>query len=89
MARVRRGGTTSGSASALGKHITEVRRRLGLSKSGFARRLGVSRNTLAHYEQGDRIPRGTILSRIAQAGDVSVDWLLKRRAIEGTLSAPA
>jgi transcriptional regulator with XRE-family HTH domain len=67
------------SATGVGRRTTHVRERLGLSKVGFARRLGISRNSLIHYERGGGIPRSTILARIARAGGVSVDWLLRGR----------
>lgn len=70
------------SAIKVGRRTTDVRERLGMSKVGFARRLGINRNTLIHYERGDGIPRSTTLARIAQAGGVSVDWLLSGHTME-------
>ena len=45
--------------------ITEIRARIGLSQSEFARLLGVSVRTLQEWEQGRRTPSGparTLLS---------------------------
>jgi len=39
-------------------HITILREALGLSKSAFARRLGVGRISVIRWEQGRQIPRG-------------------------------
>jgi transcriptional regulator with XRE-family HTH domain len=76
------------SATEVGRRTSHVRERLGMSKVVFARKLGISRNTLTHYERGGGIPRSTTLARIAQAGGVSVDWLLNGRAAEGTRADP-
>jgi len=62
----------------VGVRISRVRRRLGLFQADFARRIGVTRNTAFLYERG-RIPRAETLARIAEAGGVTVEWLLRGR----------
>jgi transcriptional regulator with XRE-family HTH domain len=88
MAPRRPSGTVRPSATEGGRRISYVRKHLGMSKVAFARRLAISRNTLIHYEQGGGIPRSTILVRIAQAGGVSVDWLLSGRTTEEIRTDP-
>jgi transcriptional regulator with XRE-family HTH domain len=82
MAPKRPRGAVRPSAIEVGKRTSHIRSRLGMSKVGFARQLGVSRNTLIHYERGGGLPRSAILTRIAQAGGVSVDWLLTGHATD-------
>ena len=60
----------------LGEQVAGIRRRLGLSQAAFARLVGVSRNTLAKTERG-HLPRAATLGRVARAGGVSVDWLMR------------
>lgn len=69
----------------VGKRIRQVRRRLNLTQLEFGKRLGVIKVSVARYEAG-RIPRATVLDRIASLGGVSVEWLLHggSAATEGT-----
>lgn len=58
--------------------LKEVIARSGESRAAFARRLGLDRSTLAQLldESQVRLPRAETIIAIAQAGQVSVDWLL-------------
>ena len=47
-----------------------------LSATKFAEALGLSRQTVGFYLNGDRIPDAATLIRICQRCDVSSDWLL-------------
>jgi transcriptional regulator with XRE-family HTH domain len=71
--------------NGLPERITAVRQKLGLAQRAFAARIGVSRNAVIRYEGGHGCPRADTLERIAQLGEVSVDWLLRgdRRPPEG------
>jgi transcriptional regulator with XRE-family HTH domain len=60
----------------VGRRIATLRQRLGLSQVAFARQVGISRNALVTYERGGRVPKSAALGRIAEAGGISVDWLL-------------
>jgi transcriptional regulator with XRE-family HTH domain len=71
----------------LGRIVT-VRTRRGLPQRAFAARVGVSRNIVIRWERGHHRPRAAALERLAAAGEVSVDWLLRgdgqpRRARRG------
>lgn len=46
------------------------------NKSVFADMLGIHRDTLRQYLDGDRLPDAQTLKQIAQEGSVSADWLL-------------
>ena len=66
-------------ALEVGRWITQLRRRLGLSQAVLARQAHISRNSLLDYERGKRVPKTAPLARIAGAGGSSVDWLLNGR----------
>ncbi len=59
-------------------HLKEVIRRSGLSRSQFARKVGVERSTLTQLlsDKTVRLPRSATLVAIATDQQVSVDWLL-------------
>ena len=63
----------------VGRRIATLRHRLGLSQVAFARQVGISRNALVAYERGGRMPKSARLARMAEAGGISVDWLLNGR----------
>ena len=48
----------------------------GRDNAEFARVLGLSRQTVGFYLNGDRIPNAFRLKQIAQKCHVSADWLL-------------
>ncbi len=55
--------------------IKELRNDLKLSQAGFAKLIGTNQSTLSAYENGDRLPPYETLITIAQACQVSLDWL--------------
>ena len=59
------------------ERLIEIRRkRYGeRGKSAFARDLGIPVTSYVHYENG-RLPPADLLVKIAQVGEVSLDWLL-------------
>ena len=60
-----------------GKRISYIRKRvLGLSQAGFGKLLGLSHDTVSAYERGIRGPSIDVLSKIAELGSCSVDWIL-------------
>lgn len=62
----------------LSKRIREVRHELDLTQPELAARVEVSRNTVASWETGNRIPELTHAFQIAIQGDFSLDWLTGR-----------
>lgn len=75
----------------LGEKIFYCRRRAGLSQEQLAERLGVSRQAVSKWENGDTEPELGKLRLLASAFDVSTDWLLSEDASdipeEGTPAA--
>lgn len=59
--------------------ILEIRKRLGLKQGEFAKAIGVSQATICSYEKGDALPSIDVLKKIADSGNVAVDYLLERK----------
>jgi transcriptional regulator with XRE-family HTH domain len=62
-------------ATEVGKRVRQVREKLRLTQGEFARRLGVTRVSVARYEAG-RVPSFGVLHQLARLGGVTVGWLL-------------
>src|SRR5262249_58772347 len=73
--------------AGVARRIAQVRRQLGLTQGAFARRIGVSRNAVGRYEAGTVVPSAATLNRIAEAGRVTNDWLLRGHR-PGVTTAP-
>lgn len=66
--------------SGKGKRILYIRKRvLGLTQEDFSKLIGVSQDTVSSYEKGIHEPSSDVLSKIAELGNCSVDWLLTGR----------
>ncbi|MFD0870993.1 HTH-type transcriptional regulator immR [Chlamydia abortus] len=61
-----------------GSRIYALRTSRGLTQEQLAQHLKISRASLAHYEQNRREPDSSMLSRIANYFDVSVDYIIGR-----------
>lgn len=69
--------------SILGKRIRKVRRRQNITQEALAREADVAINTIARLEQGwSQEIRSGALKRIADALNVSADYLLGRTDID-------
>lgn len=55
--------------------IRAVRKDAGLTQEEFAKRIGVSRNTIATYETSVRVPIDAIVVSICREFDVREEWL--------------
>src|SRR5688572_15951600 len=60
---------------ALGKHITELRKGIGMTQAELARTLKVSQQTVFAYELGDRRVAVFTLVKLARIFDTSVEEL--------------
>lgn len=60
---------------AIGARIREERELKGLSKTAFAKLLGIHRNTQGNYESGEREPDAAYLANAAKA-DVDIGYVL-------------
>ena len=60
----------------LHSRITELRKRKGWSQSELAKQIQVSREIVGRYERGDAVPSIDIAKRMADAFEVSLDYLV-------------
>lgn len=60
----------------LNEKIYACRKRAGLSQEALAERVGVSRQSISKWETGEAMPEIGKLPLLAQAFDVTADWLL-------------
>ncbi len=56
--------------------IRQKRQELSMTQEALAAAIGTSQKQVSRYENGDNDPTGDVLRHIAEALDVSVDWLL-------------
>ena len=66
----------------VGKRIRHVRESLGLTQAEFARRLSVTRISVARYEAG-QVPNLSLLRHVARLGRVDLGWILAEEPSEG------
>jgi transcriptional regulator with XRE-family HTH domain len=60
----------------LSSRITELRKQTGWSQSELAKQIQVSREIVGRYERGDAVPSIDIAKRMADAFEVSLDYLV-------------
>ncbi|MDY0082610.1 MAG: XRE family transcriptional regulator [Ignavibacteriaceae bacterium] len=60
-----------------GKRIEEIRTRLGLNQSDFAKLVGAnSKGVVSTWERGIHLPVPGILDKVAKVGNTSIDWII-------------
>jgi transcriptional regulator with XRE-family HTH domain len=62
--------------STLGERIKIVQKKSGLQQPQFAKSLGVSKESLIHYQKGRRHPDSVFLSNLCKIYAVNPIWLL-------------
>ena len=55
--------------------IKEIRDSLKLTQEEFGKKIGVARNTIANYENGNRSPGKSVILSICREFNVNEDWL--------------
>lgn len=60
------------------ERLKEARQKKGLSQRTLADKIGLIKNQIWHYENGKTEPRLSTLVWIADALEVSIDWLVGR-----------
>ncbi|WP_029654858.1 XRE family transcriptional regulator [Marinobacter daepoensis] len=73
--------TQNDAALAIGQRLAEIRN--GKSQGAFAEELGIHKNSLGHYERGNRVPDAAVLLKLVEMG-FSANWVLTG---EGTKDA--
>jgi transcriptional regulator with XRE-family HTH domain len=59
----------------IGSRIAELRKQKELSQTDFAKTVGVSREMIGRYERNEVMPSIEVAKKIADALDVSLDYL--------------
>lgn len=73
-------GTTEGAvAEGLGDRIARLRRTKGWNQKDLADRIGARPTQISKYERGSGLPRPDLLPRLAEALEVSLDYLMTGR----------
>ncbi|GAB5478547.1 MAG: XRE family transcriptional regulator [Marinobacter nauticus] len=65
--------TQNDAALAIGQRLAEIRN--GKSQGAFAEELGIHKNSLGHYERGNRVPDAAVLLKLVEMG-FSANWVL-------------
>ena len=58
------------------ERIAFLLRQKNMTQRDLARRSGVTDAAMSHYIKGDRVPRSTVMARIAEALGTSTDYLM-------------
>lgn len=60
----------------VGRRIKEIREGLGLTLEGFGKKLCLGKTAIHQYEHGISTPSLETLAKIAELGNVTIDWLI-------------
>lgn len=66
----------------IGSKITELRKQKSWSQSDLAKRIEVSREIIGRYERNDAIPSIEIAKKLADAFEISLDYLVGKTHLE-------
>lgn len=61
---------------ALGKRLLALRTQLGFNRSALARRIGVTSQSILQWERDEATPRGKNLAKLAEALQVTEQYML-------------
>lgn len=62
--------------TSFGERLRRIRKEMGETQDEFAVRIGTSKQVLSRYENGQRIPKISLVEGYAKALNVSVDYLM-------------
>jgi len=65
------------------KNLKKLRKENNLTQGALADRLGVSRQAICMWEQGERTPKLGLIMEIARIFKVSIDYMIKGRLADG------
>lgn len=63
-------------ARGITERLSELLSSNGMSQKDLSTKTGITESAISHYVKGDRIPRGTNLTKIAEALGTTIDYLL-------------
>lgn len=71
----------------LGSRIRDTRKKLGMTQKAFGELLGVGISSVSAYEAGESVIPPESIVKIAEMGNVSIDWLLTGKSASGIRSS--
>ncbi|MEN6463447.1 MAG: helix-turn-helix domain-containing protein [Syntrophomonas sp.] len=66
----------------LGNRLRKAREKKGFSQKFVAESLGITNSSLSNYERGERDPDTSILNRLADLYEVTMDYLFGRNYVD-------
>lgn len=66
----------------LGEHITSLRKKKSLSQAALGKAIGTSGDIIGRYERDEVKPSIEVVIKLADALDVSVDFLIGKTSLE-------
>lgn len=66
----------------LGENMMLTRKKKGLSQADVGRMIGTSGDVIGRYERGDITPSIDVVSKISDALEVSIDYLIGKTRME-------
>jgi transcriptional regulator with XRE-family HTH domain len=70
--------------SGLNERLKESLEKKGMSQRELANAIGCTEAAVSHYLKGDRIPRTSVLNKIALALGTTIDYLLDGIPVDST-----
>lgn len=70
---------TSKNPSTFAERLQYLRERQGISRRVLSELCGLSKNTIARYERGEREPTLSALTELADFFDIPIDYLACRK----------
>ena len=67
-------------AGTFSERLSELIQNKGYSQKELAMKAGVTEAAMSHYVKGDRVPRASVLARIADALGTTTDYLMNGTA---------
>lgn len=61
----------------LGRRLKELLEKKGITQKELAEMAGCTEAAVSHYIKGDRVPRSSVLAKIAVALDTTSDYLME------------
>ncbi len=74
--------------SALGERLLTLLHEQHLNQKQLAQKVGITEAAMSHYIKGDRVPRSTILAKIAAELGTTSDYLMKGTSTQSTEGFP-
>lgn len=67
---------------AFGNRLSELLIEKSMTQKELALKAGVTESAMSHYVRGDRVPRASVMARIAEALGTSSDYLMNGTAVD-------